>query len=100
MDVVLPRRVCGASTLQDGHLRCAELLTITQHARCEGLEHQRGWAVIAGSAGAAGADGGSLDALLEGTLRMAYPWGGADAVLEMLRGIRKAVEEAEARKQA
>ncbi|XXX77454.1 NAD(P)-binding protein [Sorangium sp. So ce134] len=44
-------------------------------------------------AGAAGADGASLDALLERTLRMAYPWGGADAVLEMLRGIRKAVEE-------
>ncbi|WP_437498238.1 IS66 family transposase [Sorangium sp. So ce1099] len=48
MDVLLARRVCGASTLQDGHLRCAELLTITQHARCEGLEYYRGWAVIHG----------------------------------------------------
>jgi hypothetical protein len=36
----------------------------------------------------------SLDKLLEGYVRMAYPWGGGDAVLEMLRGIRKAIEEA------
>ncbi|WP_437622214.1 hypothetical protein [Sorangium sp. So ce1151] len=40
----------GASVLYDGHLRCVELLTITHHARCVGLEQQRDWAVIAANA--------------------------------------------------
>jgi hypothetical protein len=39
-------------------------------------------------------EGSALDGLLEGCLRMAYPLGGGEAVLQMLRGLRKAMEEA------
>lgn len=35
----------------------------------------------------------SLDALLEGYVRLAYPTGGGEAVLQMLRAMRKAIEE-------
>jgi hypothetical protein len=36
----------------------------------------------------------ALDGVLEAYVRMAYPGGGGEAVLEMLRGIRKAIEGA------
>lgn len=59
---------------------------------------------LAGSAGAAGAGrspfpvglpvGGSIEEILGSTMRMAYPWGGGEAVLQMLRGVRRAIEDA------
>jgi hypothetical protein len=37
---------------------------------------------------------GSIEDLLASFVRMAYPLGGGEAVLQMLRGLRKAIEDA------
>jgi hypothetical protein len=37
---------------------------------------------------------GSIEDLLESFVRRAYPLGGGEAVLQLLRGVRKAIEEA------